>query len=61
MQTTAIRTIAKSLPENEVIFLTRLISSRYIPYTKLINILVPRNFVEIWETAFRALAHIATK
>ena len=35
MQTTAIRTVAKSLPENEVILLTHLISTRYIPYTDL--------------------------
>ena len=33
MQTTAIRTVAKSLPQNEVILLTLLISGRYIPYT----------------------------
>ena len=31
MQTTAIRTVANSLPENEVILLTLLISKRYIP------------------------------
>ena len=35
MQTTAIRTVANSLPENKVILLTLLISSRYIPYTDL--------------------------
>ena len=35
MQTTAIRTVANSLPENEVILLTLLISKRYIPYTEL--------------------------
>ena len=35
MQTTAIGTVAKSLPENEVILLTLLISKRYIPYTDL--------------------------
>lgn len=35
MQTTAIRTVANSLPENEVILLTLLISRRYIPYTDL--------------------------
>ena len=35
MQTTAIRTVANSLPENEVILLTLLISKRYIPYTDL--------------------------
>ena len=35
MQTTAFRTVANSLPENGVIFLTLLISKRYIPYTDL--------------------------
>ena len=35
MQTTAIGTVASSLPENEVILLTLLISKRYIPYTDL--------------------------
>lgn len=35
MQTTAIRTVAKSLPQNAVILLTFLISRRYIPYTDL--------------------------
>ena len=35
MQTMAIRTVANSLPENKVILLTLLISSRYIPYTDL--------------------------
>lgn len=35
MQTTAIGTVAKSLPENEVFLLTFLISTKYIPYTKL--------------------------
>ena len=35
MQTTAIRTVANSLPQNEVILLTLLISERYIPYTDL--------------------------
>lgn len=35
MQTTAIGTVASSLPENYVIFLTLLISKRYIPYTDL--------------------------
>lgn len=33
MQTTANRTVANSLPKNEVILLTLLISKRYIPYT----------------------------
>ena len=35
MQTTAIGTVANSLPENEVILLTLLISKGYIPYTDL--------------------------
>ena len=35
MQTTAIRTVANSLPENEVIFLTLLISNRYILFAEL--------------------------
>ena len=35
MQTTAIRTVANSLPENKVILLTLLISKRYITYTDL--------------------------
>lgn len=35
MQTTAIGTVANSLPENGVILLTFLISKRYIPYTDL--------------------------
>ena len=38
MQTMAIRTVTNSLPENEVIFLTLLISKRYIPYTDLLKI-----------------------
>lgn len=41
MQTTAIGTVANSLPENKVILITLLNSSRYIPYTdlqKLFNI-----------------------
>ena len=40
MQTTAIRTVANSLPKNEVILLTLLISKRYIPYTELRKIFV---------------------
>lgn len=35
MQTTAIETVAKSLPQNVVILLTLLIPKRYIPYTDL--------------------------
>ena len=34
-QNIAIRTVANSLPPNEVILLTLLISRRYIPYTDL--------------------------
>ena len=34
-QTTAIGTVAKSLPPNKVILLTHLISNSYIPYTDL--------------------------
>lgn len=37
MQTTAIRTVANSLPQNEVIFLTLLNSDRYILLTELNN------------------------
>ncbi len=40
MQTTAIGTVANSLPENEAILLTILISDGYIPYTDLKNIFV---------------------
>ena len=40
MQTTAIRTVTNSLPENEVILLTLLISKRYIPlYRFFVNLL----------------------
>ena len=42
MQTTANRTVANSLPKNEVIFLTLLISKRYIPYTDLLKFSVLR-------------------
>ena len=37
MQTTAIGTVAKSLPQNKVILLTHLISNSYIPYTDLLK------------------------
>lgn len=37
MQTTAIGTVAKSLPQNVVILLTLLIPKRYIPYTDLLK------------------------
>ena len=40
MQTTAIRTVAYSLPENEAILLTLLISNRYILFAELLNNLV---------------------
>ena len=35
MQSTAIGTVAKSLPKNREILLNRLISNSYIPYTDL--------------------------
>lgn len=35
MKNTAIRTVANSLPQNEVTLLTLLISKRYISYTDL--------------------------
>ena len=35
-QTIAIGTVAKSLPKNKIILLTRLISNSYIPYTDLL-------------------------
>ena len=35
MQTTAMGTVANSLPQNEIILLTLLISDWYIPYTDL--------------------------
>ena len=38
MQTTAIRTVANSLPEKGVILLTLLISDRYILFAELDNI-----------------------
>ena len=37
MQTTAIRTVANSLPEKGVILLTLLISDRYILFAELFN------------------------
>ena len=40
MQTTAMGTVANSLPKNEIILLTLLISDWYIPYTDLIKIRV---------------------
>ena len=43
MQTTAIGTVAKSLPQNVVILLTLLIPKRYIPYTDLQKILKKTN------------------
>ncbi len=44
MQTTAIGTVAKSLPQNVVILLTLLISKRYIPYTELQKIFVTKTY-----------------
>ena len=43
MQTTAFRTVAYSLPQNEVILLTFLISERFIPYTDLQRIVAQRS------------------
>ena len=40
MQTTAIETVANSLPKNEVISLTILISGRYILFAELINVFI---------------------
>lgn len=40
MQTTAIRTVANSLPEKGVILLTLLISDRYILFAELANYFV---------------------
>lgn len=40
MQTTAIRTVANSLPEKGVILLTLLISDRYILFAELFTIFV---------------------
>jgi len=48
MQTTAIGTVANSLPQNEVIFLTILISNRYVPYTDLRKILVGDTRLPRW-------------
>lgn len=45
MQTTAIRTVAYSLPENEAILLTLLISNRYILFAELANIFVSPYFL----------------
>ena len=43
MQTTAIRTVANSLPEKGVILLTLLISDRYILFAELRNNFQPNN------------------
>ena len=48
MQTTAIRTVAKSLPQNKVILLTCLISNSYIPYTDLKKLFAYSNIVRIF-------------
>lgn len=42
MQTTAMGTVANSLPKNEIILLTLLISDWYIPYTDLLKFSVLR-------------------
>ena len=50
MQTTAIGTVAYSLPQDEVILLTLLISSRYVLFAELRNIFekgLSRNLVGI--------------
>ena len=53
MQTTAIGTVANSLPENEVILLTLLISKGYIPYTDLqIKSDIRKNEVELLDNQF---------
>jgi hypothetical protein len=49
MQTTAIRTVAKSLPQNKVILLTCLISNSYIPYT---------DYFTYWNKLFHLLEQI---
>lgn len=48
MQTTAIRTVANSLPQNEVILLTLLISKRYIPNTDLLKEFADAQDVELY-------------
>lgn len=47
MQTTAIGTVANSLPESEVISLTLLISKRYILFAELYNYFVWDDFLSI--------------
>lgn len=47
MQTTAIRTVANSLPEKGVILLTLLISDRYILFAELQNIFFSQEYVKI--------------
>ncbi|CCX62342.1 uncharacterized protein BN727_00484 [Bacteroides sp. CAG:598] len=47
MQTTAIRTVANSLPEKGVILLTLLISDRYILFAELQNIFFSQENVKI--------------
>ena len=51
MQTTAIRTVANSLPQNEVILLTLLISKRYIPYTDLAKFSVSSILLQVFFNA----------
>ena len=56
MQTTAIRTVANSLPEKGVILLTLLISDRYILFAELWNFFcattVKRTFIFAGRTIF---------
>ena len=49
MQTTAIRTVTNSLPENEVILLTLLISKGYILFAELENKFNSRNPLLPWK------------
>lgn len=59
MQTAAIRTVAYSLPQNEVILLTLLISRRYIPYTDLrkIFLFIPISAEKIKANTQKTLLH----
>lgn len=45
-RTTTIRTVANSLPENEAILLTFLISKRYIPHTDLLEELREQGYLQ---------------
>lgn len=59
MQTTAIGTVANSLPENKVILITLLNSSRYIPYTDLrkIFLFIPISAEKIKANTQKTLLH----